>query len=364
MSEQKITILGAGAWGTAIATLLAHNDHHVTLWCHEPEITYEITKQHTNSQYLPDITLSPKINATTNLEEAITGASLIFEAIPVKFLRQIIEQVLATDPTCRHPRLACPSCFDKLSMSTHPAVPGEASREAWEPVEGRAPSWVILSKGIEQKTRLLPSQIIQDVLKAPINYAVLGGPSFAKELADRQFTTATIASTNSKLITQLDTLLNNNYFKTFPSQDPIGTQICGAIKNVFALIIGIAYGSGHKENTASYLITQGLREIAYLIKHLGGDPQTAYGLSGLGDLILSCTGTLGKNLKAGRLLAQDRSIENLSLNFKTLPEGLNTLLSLRELIERDNLHMPLCHAAYKFIFQNEPFSIFLDQKQR
>ncbi len=320
-SKPTITILGAGAWGSAIAHLLDTNGHKINLWCHEPEVVHEITSSKTNSRYLPGVTFSDNVYATNDLEQAVKSSEIILESIPVTFLRTITER-------------------------TKPFVSDKAS-------------WVILSKGIEQETLLLPSQIIEDVFEKTVPHVILGGPNFAKELADKQFTASFIAGKDTALVREISNIIKNTYFKPVASDDPLGTQIAGALKNVLALIIGIAYGSGHKENTVAYLFTQGLKEIAMLTQHLGGKKETAYDLPGLGDMVLTCTGTLSKNLKAGRLLAQNRSLEDLKLNFQALPEGINTIQSVYQLIQANNLDLPLCQAAYGFIFKNAPFSNFL-----
>ncbi|MFH0898376.1 MAG: NAD(P)H-dependent glycerol-3-phosphate dehydrogenase, partial [bacterium] len=316
-------ILGAGAWGSAIASVLDVNNHHVILWCHEPEVAYEITTSKTNKMYIPTLAFSQNITATTDLYEAVTSAEWIFEALPVKFLRSIVEKA-------------------------KPHVPNNAK-------------WVILSKGIEQETLFLPSQIIEDVLKKTVPHVVLAGPNFAHELVEKLFTASFVASANHALAQEIAAIMRNTYFKPVLSDDPIGTQVAGALKNVLALISGIAYGSGYKENTVAYLLTQGLKEIAHLAHCFGGKRETAYDLPGLGDMILTCTGTLSKNLKAGRFLARNCSLEELSLNFQALPEGINTIQSLYQLIKQNNLDLPLCKAAYEFIFQNKPFSKFLTE---
>ncbi len=308
---QKIAVLGAGNWGTAIASLLAENGHQISLWCHENEVAHDINRNHRNTAYCSEFLLSTSITATTSLKEAVQDATWIFEAVPVKFLRTIVQQAkhhAATDAT-----------------------------------------WVVLSKGIEVDTLMFPTQIITDVLGDEIKTVVFGGPTFAKELMQKQLSAASIASIHAHECTSLAALLNNDYFTAFVSSDPMGVQIGGAVKNVIALRIGIATGSGYKNNTTAYLLTKALEEMATLVQSLGGQSQTVYGLSGLGDMILTCTGSLSKNLKAGRLIAQGYTMAELTREFGTLPEGINTVQSIHQLINRLNLDLPLCKATYDMI---------------
>ena len=268
--KKQVTVLGAGAWGTAIANLLAHNGHPVLLWCYEENVAYEIKTLGTNFAYLPNIQLNERIMPITSLYEAVSSSTWIFETVPVKFLRGIVTQ-------------------------------------AQEAVSPQA-TWVVLSKGIEHETLLVPTQIIENVLGASTKTAVLAGPNFAKELADKQFTATTIASHDQVILSELYQMLVNHYFRPFSNNDPIGVQVASAIKNVLALAAGICFGSGCKDNTIAYLLTHGLAEIGLIAQHYGGKAETMYGLSGLGDMILTCNGTLSKNLRAGRLFAQGRSL--------------------------------------------------------
>lgn len=316
MKPASITILGAGRWGTAIASLLADNGHHVTMWCKESDVADDINNDHINKLYCPEFILHKNIRATGNIAEAVRETLWIFEATPVTFLRTIVQQ------TKHH-----------VNPQTH---------------------WVVLSKGIEADTLKLPTQIIQDVLGHNTTTSVFGGPTFAQELLTKQFSAADIANTNKQEREKLATLLNNDYFVSHLSSDPIGVQVGGAIKNVFALMIGLAHGSGFKDNTTAYLLTRALQEMIILVKALGGNRETIYGLSGLGDMILSCTGSHSKNLKAGTLLAQGLSMNDLIREFGTLPEGLNTLESIHQLITKNNLTLPLCQTTYAIIMQRMP----------
>jgi glycerol-3-phosphate dehydrogenase (NAD(P)+) len=318
----SVTILGAGAWGTAVATLLAHKGTTVKMWCYEDEVANDITTNHSNKKYLPDIALSPLITATTNLSEALLYAEWIFEAIPVPYLRSIIK---------------------KIDPATSPSV--------------LTASWVILSKGLEHGTLKLPAAIIEDVLRTPIHYVVVSGPNFAGELASQALTASILASNDPKMVARLANLLATSYFKPVASDDPIGAMVGGALKNVMALILGIAHEVpfSHK-NTTAYLFTQGLDEIATITQHYGGKRDTIYGLAGLGDMVLSCTSTTSRNMQFGTLLGRGLSLEQATQQFHCEPEGVATLRSLKNLITHKELNLPLCRAIYQCVFEGRHFA--------
>ncbi len=317
-----VTILGAGAWGTAVATLLAHKGAVVTMWCYEDEVAHDITINHGNKKYLPDVTLSPLITATTDLSEALLHAEWIFEAVPVPYLRSIIE---------------------KIDIRTSPSV--------------LTAPWVILSKGLEYDTLKLPATIIEDVLRTPIQSVVVSGPNFAGELASHAMTASVLASKHQKLVAQLATLLSAPYFKPVASDDPIGSMAGGALKNVMALILGIAHEApfSHK-NTTAYLFSQGLAEIATITQHYGGKRETIYGLAGLGDMVLSCTSTMSRNMQFGILLGRGLTCEQAIHHFHNEPEGVATLRSLQGLITHSDLNIPLCRIMHQCVFEGLPFA--------
>lgn len=318
---KNVVMLGAGAWGTAIAKVLAENGHIVHLWCKEPDVAYDISSQHVNNCFLPGVALPKTIIAYTDIHKAIEQGEWIFEAIPVAYLRSVITQV-------------------------HSAVSVDAK-------------WVILSKGIEKDSLFLPTQIIQDVLGYQILSAVVSGPSFAQELAHRQFTTATVASAQASMIKEIQDLMHNHYFYMQSNNDPIGIQLAGALKNICALACGVVQGNGGKANTTAYMLTQGLRELSLLAVALGGRQESLYTLAGVGDLVLTCTGTLSKNLTAGRLFAQSRSFDDVRRQISVLPEGINTLQSVQQLIVQKDIKLPLFSALYRYFFDNGTYEELL-----
>lgn len=303
------TVLGSGAWGCAVADLLSNAGYDVLIWCREQEVADEITLQHTNSMYFPGVILNKKIRATTDLSLVAKHSDLIFEAIPVAFLRMVLQS------------------FKSLQQGHR---------------------WVVLSKGIEQNSFELPTQIIKEVLGAPV-VGILSGPTYARDLVEKQFSAAVLASDSEDLLRELSTNVSTFYFKLISSCDVIGVQVVGAIKNVLAIAVGIAKGAGCKDNTIAYLLTSGMEEMGQAIVFFGGKQVTMYGLAGLGDILLTCTGSLSKNQRAGYLLGQGKTLADVQAEIKTLPEGINTARSLAVLMEREKLYFPILAETYNFI---------------
>lgn len=322
MSKQvmkKITILGDGAFGTACATVLAHNGHQVTLWCWNSSVADDIRNNHLNSKYLPDIQLSKNIIPTTSLEEALKN-DIIFEAIPVQFMRSVLEK-------CK-------------------------------PFARKEHCWIALSKGIEQKTLLVPTEIVQDIFGKEIVAAAISGPSYAHELAHQQPTGVTIASDNKKFSEEISTLLNTTYFCTDHSTDLFGIQLVGALKNCVAIGVGLLEGSDSGVNTHILFMIRALEEIKNLLQKLGGDEDSLYGLAGIGDVVLTCfgkqTGAPGsRNHKFGALMGQGKNFEETIKLLGLEPEGVNTLQSLQQLAQKHNLTLPIFMALHEIVFQQK-----------
>jgi glycerol-3-phosphate dehydrogenase (NAD(P)+) len=319
--SHNIVILGGGAFGTAIATVLAANNHSILIWCHEPETTNSINSLHENTHYLPGKKLSKNIQATSDLKTALAFGTLIFESIPVHYMRNIFIQA-------------------------QPYITPEHKI-------------VILSKGMENNTLLLPTQIIEEVLNTNIITAVLAGPNFAQELAEQKSSAATLASNNLKFAQYISMLTINDFFKLSLSDDRLGVQLCATLKNVITILIGIARGAGCGENTIAFLVTLGLKEIKKIITHFNGNPQTAYQLCGIGDLMLTALGTQSRNLKAGNLLGAGKTIQEVEQQLGILPEGINSTISIYQLCQKANLNLPLCKGTYDIIFNRLSMQSFI-----
>lgn len=327
--SKTIAMLGGGAWGTAVATLLARNGHTVRLWCFEQEVADCITQNQINATYLPGIELSKNIIPTSSLCDAVTGADLIFEAVPVAFLREIVTQV-----------------------APH-VVPEQP--------------WVCLSKGIEDKTLFFPTQILDDVFcrwiqsTDTVRTAVLTGPNFARQLAQEEKTAALIASSDPELCKLVATCCGTPYFTSQCSSDLIGAQVGGALKNVISLFLGIIDGCEYHENTRAFLLTKGFGEMISIARHLGGNAKTICGLAGFGDLVLGLVGEKNRNYDVGVLFGQGNSLAEISQMRPLLPEGINTTKSIMQLIERDSLDAPVCKATHDIIFHNKSIRGFVEQ---
>jgi Glycerol-3-phosphate dehydrogenase len=319
---KKTCVVGEGAWGTAIALLLARNGYNVSLWCHDPRVVDSIITTGYNERYLPRILLPHTIHATADLAQAIEGADYIFEAIPVQFLRSIFKDVL---PYCK-------------------------------PTQ----TWVLLSKGLEQDTLLFPSQILQDVFGYQVKHAVVAGPSFARDVAHEFITAVTIAA-DCHTAQLLQPLMNNHYFKTYITTDMIGVQAGAALKNSMALCIGMLRGAEYSDNAQAFLITRGFHEMVRITLALGGHQETMYGLSGIGDLILTCNSMQSKNLQVGVMLGAGETLPTILKKTGYIPEGINTVKAMHQMMQEKKLDLPICRGMYQVIFENKPLKQFLDE---
>jgi len=309
---RKICVLGEGAWGTAIATLLTDNGHEVNMWCHDIDVAHSIKISRSN-KYVPNLKISSKIIPFTHIKDALEEVDYIFEAIPVKFLREVVVQ---SKPFFKDNHV-----------------------------------WVILSKGIESDTLMLPSQILDDVFGIYVKKAVISGPSFAKDLISKDLTAVDLACGDEAVQKKIIEILSNNYFKIFSCKDLMSVQFCGALKNVVSIIVGMADGFGYDDNCKAYLAVLGLKEISGIIQEFRGDKNIVYGLAGVGDLILSSFGKSGRNFLIGKEIGQGNKLDNILSEAKIMPEGINTIKSVYQIIKKYDLNLPLFSNIYKVIFE-------------
>lgn len=310
-----ISVLGDGAWGTAIASALAANNHETTLWCHNQEVAEGIRTTHYNTRYLPNFKLSAKITPTTSLEEAL-GNKTVLVAIPVQFLRALLQK--------------CTPYVQKDQI------------------------FVCLSKGIEAETLLFPSQIITDTMSPHIHVAALSGPSYAHDLAAKQPTGFVIASSDQHIGQKISTLFKNNFVFPELSADILGIQLGGALKNIFALGTGMLAGAGYGENTQVLMSMRAFQELETLAIKLGCKRETLYGLAGVGDMILTCFGSQSRNYKVGFMLGQGKKLEAILQETGAIPEGINTLKSIAQLAKKHDTPLPICTKIRQIIFDDNP----------
>lgn len=309
--KKTICILGEGAWGTAVATLLAHNGFTVRLWCYDATVAQTIKTKRINEQFLPGVRLSEQIQPVTDLKEATCDVHWIFEAIPIKYLRSVLQQAQP--------------CFTQAQV------------------------WVVLSKGIEQDSLLLPTQMIDDVFKQPVKKAVFAGPSFAHEVARKEITAVCVAATDCTLARELQAMLANEYFRPYFTTDIIGIQVGAAIKNVITLGVGILDGAGYGDNSKSFFITRGLQEMGQISALLGGQKETMYGLAGIGDLVLTSLGKLSRNLEVGKRLGRGEKLQTIIQETGYTPEGINTVIAINQLMQKHKKTFPLCYGIHAVI---------------
>jgi glycerol-3-phosphate dehydrogenase (NAD(P)+) len=318
----KVTVLGDGAWGTAVARLLVEKGYQVTLWCHNEEVAHALCTTGYNMHYLPHF-LCEGIHVTTSLQEALTDARWVFEAIPVAYMRSVLEQA--------------------------------------QPYYSSGQIWVVLSKGIEQDTLLLPSFIIQDVFKTLVPTVIVSGPSYAHDLADKKPTGVVVAASNHALANSCAQMIATEYLTTERSSDMVGVQLCAALKNIIALGIGMLDGAGYTDNTKALLLTRGIQEIEYLVKKLGGESKTVYGLAGIGDLVLTALGSLSKNGAVGKQLGSGQSLEDvIRSRYGVMPEGINTVVAVQQLAHKHALELPVCTALHDVIIRGAPLSDLIE----
>ncbi|MBI4847082.1 MAG: NAD(P)-dependent glycerol-3-phosphate dehydrogenase [Nitrospirae bacterium] len=308
-----ISVIGAGSWGTTLANLLAEKDYDVTLWAFEKDLVQEINRSRTNGTFLPGVTLSLNIEATDNIKDAVKTARFILSVVPTQFTRPVFKGVA--------------SCIasDTVIISA--------------------------SKGIEQGTLLTVSSILKEVTNREA--AVLSGPSFAKEVISKHPTAVTLATKDPDTGLQLQEIFNTNYFRVYTHSDVLGAELGGALKNVIAIASGICDGLGLGHNARAALITRGLAEIVRLGKAIGADPQTFSGLSGLGDLVLTCTGPLSRNYSVGTNLGKGLTLRDILASTKSVAEGVATASSAYELSQKYGVEMPIVEQVYKVIYKGK-----------
>lgn len=320
----KISVIGAGAWGTALAMSFATR-HQVTLYARDAQQIASLRSTCQNRRYLPDMTLPANLALTSQLAEALAQTELIMLAVPVAGLRTTLQQIVALTAT-------------------------------------QTPSFGIvwLCKGFEADSMLLPHQIIAEILPDSIPRAALSGPSFAQEVARGLPTAVTLASDNQNFAQQTAQALHFSRLRVYASSDVIGVQVGGAVKNIMAIAAGICDGMGLGYNARAALIARGLSEINRLGIQLGGKPATLAGLAGAGDLILTCTGDLSRNRQVGLLLAQNHSLTDILNKLGHVAEGVYTTRAVHHLAQRLGVSMPICASVYRILYDNIPASQVVD----
>lgn len=310
----RFAVIGAGSWGTTLANHLCGLGHEVVLWVYEAELLEEMRSQRLNQIYLPGVPVHPQMGLEGDLLEACDGAGCLVMAVPSHVYRQVLAKLL-------------------------PVLDG---------------SKVIVSatKGIEVDTLMTMSQVVAS-MAGGVLYAALSGPSFAKEVARGLPTAVTIASKSPDLAARLQSLFSSERFRVYAHDDVLGTELGGAVKNVIAIAAGISDGLGFGLNARAALLTRGLSEMMRLGMKMGANPLTFGGLSGIGDLILTCTGDLSRNRTVGLRIARGESLEEISRSMVAVAEGVITTRSLRQLAAREQVDMPIAEQVYQILYQGK-----------
>ena len=321
----NMTIVGAGAWGTAMAISLA-GQHRVTLYARNAEQIAAMQATRVNQAYLPDIILPNALQLSADLSDAVATAELIILAVPLSALRSTLK--------------ALPSLSDRAGV-------------------------VWLCKGLEANSGLLPHQVVAEELLERVPRAVLSGPSFALEVAKGLPTALTLASSDVQFARNTAKILCAQYLRVYASTDVVGVEIGGAVKNVLAIAAGISDGMGLGLNARAALMTRGLAEISRLGVALGGRAETLMGLSGAGDLILTCTGDLSRNRQVGLLLTQELALPEIMARLGHVAEGVYSVREVYQLAQRLGVAMPICAAVYQIIYEHVPLkSVLLELLSR
>mgnify|MGYP001033641870 CR=1 FL=1 len=308
-----IAVIGAGSWGTTLASLLSKKGFDVIIWAREKEIVDSINNKKENTVYLPGISLSENLICTDDLFEAIKKARFIINVVPTQFIRNVFSQI-------------------KNKINDENII-------------------VSASKGIEKNTLKTPSQILEEILNKKIY--VLSGPSFAIEVAKEKPTAVTISGESIKERLLLQEIFSTNYFRVYEHDDPIGAEIGGAVKNVIAIASGICDALELGNNARAALITRGLHEIMRLGKKMGAKERTFSGLSGLGDLFLTCTSTLSRNYTVGYRLGKGETFEEITKSMRSVAEGVETSQSALELSKKLEIEMPITEQVYQVIYEGK-----------
>ncbi|MCT2535286.1 NAD(P)H-dependent glycerol-3-phosphate dehydrogenase [Aquibacillus koreensis] len=317
MSRNHIAVIGAGSWGTALSMVLADNNHNVMLYSKEKKHVEEINEQRTNKDFLPGITIPEKIVATNNVEEALNGTDIVLLVVPTKAIRSVCQQI--------------------KNIISKPITIIHASKGI-EPGSFKRISEMIVEE--------VPQNLLGDVV-------VLSGPSHAEEVSLQQPTTVTSASSNMDAAAMVQRLFMNNYFRVYTNPDVIGVELGGAIKNIIALGAGVSHGLGYGDNAKAALITRGLAEIKRLGAAMGAKKQTFSGLTGVGDLIVTCTSVHSRNFRAGKLIGQGRNFEEVENELGMVVEGIRTTEAAYHLAKSLHVEMPITDAIYNVLFNGK-----------
>jgi len=312
--EEKISVIGAGGWGTTLANLLADKGFKVKLWAFEKEVVEEIKNKKENSQFLPGVKLSDKLEPTKDLKEAVEGKEVIVTVIPSQFLRDMAK---------------------KMSKYI-----------------GKDTIVISATKGLEQGTFKRMSQVLEEELGVKV--AALSGPNHAEEVARKIPTATVIASEHLDILPKTKEILEAPCFKVYPIDDPVGIEICAAVKNIIAIAVGVCNGLKLGDNAKASILTLGLIEMNKVGRIFGAKRATVYGLAGVGDLIATCTSKHSRNRFVGEKLAELKTYEEVKKEMHgMIAEGVKTAKTVYDLAKRENIDLPLVTQVYNVLYEEK-----------
>jgi glycerol-3-phosphate dehydrogenase (NAD(P)+) len=315
--KETIGVIGAGAWGTALALLLTDKGHDVTLWMYEKDLAEEAARTRENRTYLPGFSLPASLSVTSSLEAAVRDKTVVLSVVPSHTVRAVAKQFA--------PFLASNAII------------------------------ISASKGIEIETLMPLSEVFKDTLPKPFHSRLcfLSGPSFAKEVAQKMPTAVSLASYDPAIGKKAQEIMSSPFFRVYTNSDVMGVELGGSLKNVVAIAAGVLEGLGYGYNTMAALLTRGLVEMARLGAAMGANPFTFSGLAGMGDLVLTCTGGLSRNRTLGVRLGKGEKLDDIMKGAKTVAEGVKTAKAARELAKKYDVEMPVVEEVYQILYENK-----------
>ncbi len=318
VNKIKIGVVGAGSWGTALANLLGLKGFKIDLWVFEKEVKEQIESSRENKVFLPGVSLSMNIFPSNDLAGVVNGKDLVLVVVPSHVMRETGER-----------------------------IQGDISPET---------IIVSASKGIENKTHLTMSGVLREILHdTPEDYfAVLSGPSFAREVAGKIPTVVAVAAKDQNVAGFIQHVFATRYFRVYTNNDMIGVELGGAVKNVIAIASGTIEGLGLGLNARAALITRGLTEIRRLGLRLGANPRTFAGIAGVGDLVLTCTGDISRNYTVGKKIGEGMKLNVILSEMRMVAEGVKTAKSVYNLSRKLGVEMPICHEVYRILYEDLP----------
>ncbi|MCX0290805.1 NAD(P)H-dependent glycerol-3-phosphate dehydrogenase [Lactobacillus kullabergensis] len=316
----KIAVLGAGSWGTVLGSMLADKGYEIVLYGNNAKVNNEVNQHHTNEHYMKNWQVNETVTATGDLNQALKDAEIVLFVLPTQAIRSVAQNV------------------SKVLQKTN-----------------AKPLIVTATKGIEPGSKKLISEILTEEIYPDDEDKIvaISGPSHAESVAQKDLTAISCASTSRENAQKVQQLFSNDYFRLYTNSDLIGVEVAGAVKNVIAIAAGILVGKHYGDDAKAALMTRGLAEITRLgVNYFGADPMTFSGLSGIGDLIVTCTSVNSRNWRCGKQLGEGKSLDYILQNMGQVVEGATTVKAVHELCQEKQIDMPISEAIYRVLYQN------------